>query len=130
MEAWRGLLGLAARAGKVAAGADVVELAVLSGRAGVVLLAGDAAARTAERFEELCRHHLVPAAALAAEGRGVDRAALGRLVGRAPTAVVAVVDNGFAQTIIDSLRSGGYSVKNFLKAGEAAGTRSRRPAGK
>ncbi len=82
-----------------------------------MLVSGDAAERTEGRFRRLCRERRVPLAALAQGAGVVDRAGLGRLIGRAPTAVAAVLDGNLARTVIDALVASGYRVE-FLSGPE------------
>lgn len=88
------LLGLARRAGRLAAGHEAVERAVVTGRARLVLVAGDASAASRERFRRL------------AEAHGVDfrvcgsKEELGRAVGSAPKAVLAILDAGLAARVM------------------------------
>lgn len=108
------MLGLAGRAGKVAAGADLVERVVGGGRAGLVLLAGDAAVKTVDRFRRLCGERGVPLAVVGEGGGETDRTALGRLIGRPPTAVVAVRDADMARAVVNALIAEGCCVEFLL----------------
>ncbi len=87
------LLGLAARAGAVAAGTGPVRDSVRAGRAVLVLVAVDASANTRDRLMPLM-------AALGVRPvEGFSRDELGRAVGRAPVAAVAVEDRSLGARI-------------------------------
>ena len=93
-----GYLGLAQKAGKIAAGDRLVLQAVKKGGAFLVIIAGDIA-QTAH--EELLQ---------ALEGRGLpvfnwqDKASLGLMTGKSPRGALAVLDKGFAAVIEENLR--------------------------
>ena len=84
------LLGLAAKAGKVASGGFAAEEALKAGRASLVILAGDASDNTCRRFEGLCRSRKVPCF------RYSEKETLGKAIGRGERTVAAVTDGGFA----------------------------------
>ena len=54
------LLGLATKAGKVASGEFCTEKEVKSGRAALVIVAGDASENTKKRFRNMCSFYKVP----------------------------------------------------------------------
>lgn len=89
-EALLGLLGLAARAGALIAGTDMVRQAVREGKVEGVLIAADASPAQQGKLLPLL------------EARGVrrqlllTRAELGRAIGRNPVTAVAVTDRNFA----------------------------------
>ena len=76
-------------------GASAVEEALRRGRVACVLFAADAA--RAARFREAGERCDAPTIEVA------DKTALGRLVGRGPTGVVAVTEPGLARAIGDAL---------------------------
>ena len=86
-----GLLGLAARAGKVVSGTDAVRAEVREGKVVWVLLADDTAAGQRAKLAPLL------------EARGVryhtafSRAELGRAIGRGAASAVGISDSGFAR---------------------------------
>lgn len=89
-----GLVGLCRRAGRLALGDACAGESARAGRARALLLAqdaGDTARRRAVRWAEEAD---VPLLTLP-----VDKAALGRALGRASCAVAAVEDTGFARQI-------------------------------
>ncbi|HET7629098.1 MAG TPA: YlxQ family RNA-binding protein [Bacillales bacterium] len=89
-ERWFSLLGLAFRAGKVVSGEEAVLAAVRNKKARLVLVAGDASARSLKQWRNKCEHYEVPARVVA------DRYELGRAMGKAHRVVIAVNDEGFA----------------------------------
>jgi ribosomal protein L7Ae-like RNA K-turn-binding protein len=91
------LLGLARRAGAVAAGTQRTRQALGSGAAKLVVLAGDASPVQVQKLEGLIRRRAVPRAVLA------DRAALGAAVGAPPLTAVAVTDARLAEQMLRRL---------------------------
>ena len=92
------LLGLAKKAGKLEIGEEPVGAACRARKARLILLASDAASNTCRRaahFGEIGRSLwlTVPAA----------KGELGRAVGRAPCAMIAVTDIGFAASLVNTL---------------------------
>ena len=87
------LLGLAARAGRLASGSTPVENAVRSGNACLVIIARDASENTGKKFRDMCTYYQVPFFTYK------DRDALGHAVGKDYRAVLAVTDEGFAEGI-------------------------------
>ena len=55
-----GLLGFAVKARQAAAGADACRILIRSGKCGVLLLDGEAAANTRKKAEELCMQTETP----------------------------------------------------------------------
>ena len=91
------LLGLGRRAGRVAAGHEAAERALLAGEAALLLVASDAGSAEAKRWERLASRCGVGVVAPLA------RAALGAAVGLSPRAVVAVTDPHLARGLLDVL---------------------------
>ncbi len=90
-------LGLAARARKVESGEFCTERAVKSGRARLVLLAGDASENTQKRFRDMCTYYHT-------EWRVYgDKESLGHAIGRGERASLAVMDEGLARAIKEQL---------------------------
>lgn len=95
-----GMLGLARRAGKLSFGTDAVIRDIGSGKAALVILAGDASQRTAQKVREVCEQTgtetiVVP----------LGKAELGQAMGRGDTAVAAVTDKSFAAGIKEKCRT-------------------------
>ncbi len=91
------LLGLARRAGKLEIGDESCLKAVRSGRAQLVIVAGDASAGTLKKYQDKCSHYQVPYV------QAGSRYEIGQAIGRAEQVVVAVNDQGFAKGIRDGL---------------------------
>ena len=86
-------LGLAMKAGKVASGEYATEKAVKEGKAGVVLVAGDASENTKKKFRNMCEFYKVPIYFYG------DKDTLGHAMGKEFRASLAVTDLGFADGI-------------------------------
>ncbi|MBR6403430.1 MAG: DUF448 domain-containing protein [Eubacterium sp.] len=84
------LLSIAMKAGKVASGEFQSEEAVLSGKAGFVIIAEDASDNTKKKFMDKCNY------------RGIryeifgKKDELGRLIGKNERSVVAITDDDFS----------------------------------
>lgn len=88
------LLGLARRAGVLVGGDTAVRQTVNRGRAHLLVLAGDAAPRTARAFHELASTAALPVITFG------SRAELGCLLGHSLRAVAAVTDGQLARGIL------------------------------
>jgi ribosomal protein L7Ae-like RNA K-turn-binding protein len=86
-----GLLGLGARARRLAIGVDAAREALRRGVAEAVVLPRDASARARERLAPLAGHRAVAVLV------GPDADALGRALGRPPVHGVAVLDRQLAR---------------------------------
>lgn len=91
------LLGLSARAGKIASGEFAAETAVKSGKAALVIVAEDASANTKKLFHDKCSFYEVPVFDYG------TKETLGHAIGKELRASVAVLDNGLANAIISHL---------------------------
>lgn len=88
------LLGLACRAGKISSGEFSVEKDVKSGKAFLVVVAGDASAATRKTYGDMCSFYHVPIMYYG------DKDCLGHCIGKEFRAAVAVKDEGFANSIL------------------------------
>ncbi len=88
-----GLLGLAYRAGAIAAGAMQVEKALLSGRCQLLLIAADTAADTKRQLVAITSRAGTPTI------NALTKLQMGTAVGKSPKAALAVTDPGFAAAI-------------------------------
>jgi ribosomal protein L7Ae-like RNA K-turn-binding protein len=86
-----GLLGLGAKARRLAIGVDAAREALRRGVAEAVVLPSDASERARERLAALAGHRAVPVLV------GPDADALGRALGRPPVHGVAVLDRQLAR---------------------------------
>ena len=96
----RGLIGLARRAGRLAAGDHAVRYALQEGRAALVVVAVDAGSACRRRFTHLAAQEAVPLYVWGQKGE------LGRLVGRPQCAVLAITDKGLASALRERLPAG------------------------
>lgn len=88
-----GLLGLANRAGYIAAGAMQTEKAILSGRCKLLLVAEDAAPETQKRLHIMIDESGIPMFKV------LSKLQLGTAVGKSPKAALAINDIGFASSL-------------------------------
>lgn len=92
-----GTLGLAMKSGNVASGEFLTEQAIRSGRAKLVIIAGDASGNTKKKFLNSCSYYKVPVAVFG------DKDTLGNAIGKEFRASLAVLDPGFASSISKNL---------------------------
>lgn len=85
------LIGIATKAGKTASGEFCTEKEVKSGRAALVIVAGDASANTKKKFQNMCDFYEVPIYFYK------DKDTLGHAMGKEFRASLAVLDEGFAK---------------------------------
>jgi len=93
---WLNLLGLARRAGHLAAGTETVSVAIQKGRAMLAVAAADLSAGTRERLARLTGSHHVD---LIVDS---SRSELGSITGCPGRGVYAVTDREFAKAIWSS----------------------------
>ena len=87
------LIGLATKAGKTASGEFLTEREVNSGKAALVIVAGDASENTKKKFRNMCDYYKVPIYFYE------DKDTLGHAMGKQFRASLAVLDEGFAKGI-------------------------------
>lgn len=92
------LLGLARRSKNVASGEFATEKAVKSGGAFLVVVANDASDNTKKRFADKCSFYNVPIEFYS------DKAGLGHALGYEIRTSLAVLDSGFADSLIKKIR--------------------------
>ncbi len=85
-----GFIGLARKAGAVAAGEALAENAVRHGRASLVIVAHDASENTKKKISGACALKQVQLLNFG------DREGLGRMLGKAMYSVIAITDQGFS----------------------------------
>ena len=90
-------LGLAARAGRLAAGHEACERIIKKGKACLVITAEDGSQNTVKRFEGICR----------IKGVNIRRFGLkdyiGRYIGKTPRSVIVITDKEFAGKLLDMI---------------------------
>ncbi len=91
------MLGLAAKAGKIASGEFSVEKAVKSGKAFLVMIAEDASDNTKKMFRNMCKYYEVPMEIFATKEE------LGHWVGKTYRASICILDEGFAKSIVKKI---------------------------
>lgn len=93
------MLGLAAKAGKVTSGEFSVEKSVKSGKAYLVIVAGDASDNTRKMFTNMCTYYNVPIYFYG------DKDILGNAIGKKTRASLTVTDAGFSKAIVKLLNT-------------------------
>ena len=88
-------LGIAARAGKMAAGRTAAEMALRKGRGRLVLLAKECGKDVRKRFVKLAETFGVPVVRVDLD--------LGRAIGRPGKVVAVVTDTGLAGQVLSSI---------------------------
>lgn len=91
------MLGLAMKAGKIASGEFMTENAVKSGKAHLAIVAGDASDNTKKNFRNMCAFYEIPFYEYA------DKESLGHCLGKEFRASLAVLDQGFAASIVKQI---------------------------
>ena len=87
------LISLATKAGKTVSGEFCTEKEVKTGRAALVIVAGDASDNTKKKFKNMCDFYEVPVYFYK------DKDTLGHAMGKEFRASLAVLDEGFAKVI-------------------------------
>ena len=87
------LIGLATKAGQTASGEFMTEREVKTGRAALVIVAGDSSDNTKKKFRDMCEFYKVPIYFYG------DKDTLGHAMGKEFRASLAILDEGFAKGI-------------------------------
>ena len=87
------LIGLATKAGQTASGEFMTEREVKTGRAALVIVAGDSSDNTKKKFRDMCEFYKVPIYFYG------DKDTLGHAMGKEFRASLAILDEGFAEGI-------------------------------
>lgn len=93
-----GMLGLAKRAGKVITGSFLCEKAAKDGSAKLILIAEDISDNGKKAIVDCCEHYHVKYIIYS------NKDGLGNFTGSSQRAVVAVLDRGFANAVLDKYR--------------------------
>ncbi len=91
------LIGLATKAGKTASGEFCTEREGKSGGAALVIIADDASDNTKKKFRNMCDFYHVPICFYK------DKDTLGHAMGKQFRASLAILDQGFAKGIRESM---------------------------
>ena len=89
-----GLLGLAAKAGKVQSGEFATEKSVRASKAFLVIVAEEASENTKKAFRNMCTYYEVPYYELGGKEE------LGHALGKGMRASLAIQDEGFSKAIL------------------------------
>lgn len=95
------MVSLCAKAGKIASGEFMTEQKVKEGRAYLVIVAGDASDNTKKNFKDMCSYYKVPILLYG------SKESLGHAIGKEIRASMAVLDEGFAKSIIKKVTDSG-----------------------
>ena len=98
------MLGLAAKAGKVASGEFSTEKSVKSGRSHMVIVSEEASDNTKKMFTNMCTHYKVPIYLFGTKEK------LGHAMGQEFRASLSVEDAGFAKTLASRMNVNGGSL--------------------
>ena len=85
------MIGLATKAGKTVSGEFMSEREIKSGRAVLVVVAGDSSDNTKKKFRDMCEFYKVPIYFYG------DKDTLGHAMGKEFRASLAILDEGFAK---------------------------------
>ena len=99
-----GLIGLAARARKVASGGFMTENAIKSGKSHMVLLSVEASDNTKKKFTNMCAHYKIPIYIFGSKDE------LGHAMGQEMRTVLSVNDAGFAKAMRERMNNDGGSL--------------------
>ena len=91
------LIGLATKAGQTASGEFMTEREVKTGRAALVIVAGDSSDNTKKKFRDMCEFYKVPNYFYG------DKDTLGHAMGKEFRASLAILDEGFAKGVLKHL---------------------------
>ncbi len=94
------LLGLAKKAGKTASGGFQTDSAIKAGTAKLCIVAEDASPRTEKQYRDACAYYHVPIVKYG------PMDILGHAMGQQARSGMAVLDEGFAEAILSSMRKG------------------------
>lgn len=101
-----GMLGLAAKAGKVKSGEFSSEQSIKAHKARLCIIAADASDNTRKHFCDMCSYRDIPIYIAQ-----TDKTALGHIIGRGPRTSVVIEDEGFAVSMIGLIDGGNVSGK-------------------
>lgn len=93
------MLGIATKAGKVVTGEFSTEKAIKTGKAYLVIVAGDASDNTKKKFRNMCDYYHVTIKEFA------DKYSLGAACGKDFRASLAITDDGLSKAVIKQMDS-------------------------
>jgi len=103
------LLGLAVRAGDAVSGEFAVDKAGKSGRAYLLIIAEDASQNTKKHYLDMCRYYGIPFVLYG------TRETIGKAVGKDNRSAAALLDQGFANSIMKQIDTGKDKTNSFEK---------------
>ncbi|MBQ1327061.1 MAG: ribosomal L7Ae/L30e/S12e/Gadd45 family protein [Eubacterium sp.] len=89
-----GLLGICAKAGKVASGGFMTEEAIIKGKAYFVLITEDASDNTKKKFINKCDFYGIPYVVYGTQN------IIGHMIGKGDRTCLAIVDEGFGKQFV------------------------------
>ena len=95
-----GMLGLAAKAGKIVSGANATKEAILKGKIKLLIIAEDASERTKTNFLELAKTRNIPIHII------MNIEELSNAIGKKNKAIVGLIDFNFSKAIIKIIDGG------------------------
>ena len=101
---FRGMMGIAAKAGRLKSGEFQSEESIKSGKARLCILASDASERTGKHFTDMCEYRHIPI-----YRADIDKDALGQMIGRGQRTSVVIEDRGLADNILVLVDGGSIS---------------------
>lgn len=90
-------LGMAMKAGKLLSGEDACERALKAGKIQLVIVAQDSSNNTKKKFTDMCSHRNVEIRFFG------EKELIGRYIGKEIRSVIAVLDQGFANRMIEMM---------------------------
>lgn len=87
------MIGIARKAGRVAAGEFSTEKAIKEGKADLVILSEDASENTSKKFHDKASYRGIPVCTF------LPKAELGRCIGLGERSVIAITDRSLAEEI-------------------------------
>ena len=107
------MLGIAAKSGSVVSGEFSTEKAVKEGRAYLVIVAGDSSDNTKKMFSNMTDFYEVPMYIYS------DKETLGHCIGKEFRASLAILDTGFADSLLKKCRELTDSQVEIIEGGNA-----------
>ena len=107
------MVGLATKAGKTTSGELSVEKAITCNKAKLVVIAGDCSARTKKNFKDSCSFYNVPLVVYK------DKETLGHSMGKQFRASLAILDEGFASSLLNKFKDLTDSQVEIIEGGNA-----------
>lgn len=96
-----GMLGLAAKAGKITFGADSCKEAIMKNKVKLIILAQDASERTKTKFIDMANKNDIPIYTIS------DMDEISKAIGKKNKAIVGIVDLNFSKAIEKIINGGG-----------------------